>query len=49
MKDELLLRKLIRNVVYPMQPWFYSPFQGEKDGLPIYKHIGILYNLIQGC
>jgi hypothetical protein len=36
-KDELLLHKLIRNVTYPMWPWFYSPFKGEKDGLPKYK------------
>jgi hypothetical protein len=37
MKDELLLHKLIRIVVYTTRQWFYSPFQGEKDGLPRYK------------
>ena len=26
--------KLIGDVAYPMRPWFYSPFKGEKDGLP---------------
>jgi hypothetical protein len=35
--DKFLLYKLIGNVVYPMQPWFYSPFKGEKNGLPRYK------------
>jgi hypothetical protein len=28
---------LIADVAYPIQPWFYSPFKGEKDGLPRYK------------
>jgi hypothetical protein len=37
MKDKFLPHKLIRNVVYPMRPWFYSPFKGEKDGLLRYK------------
>jgi len=37
MKDKILLHKLIRNDVYPMQPWFYSPFKSEKDGLLKYK------------
>jgi hypothetical protein len=37
MKDKFLLHKLIKNVAYPMQPWFYSPFKGEKDGLLKYK------------
>jgi hypothetical protein len=32
-----LYDKLIGDVVYPMHPWFYSPFKGEKDGLPQYK------------
>ncbi len=44
MRDELLLHKLIRNIAYPMQPWFYSPFKGEKDGLPKYK---ANWNIIQ--
>jgi len=26
--------KLIRDATYPMRPWFYSPFKGEKKGLP---------------
>jgi hypothetical protein len=37
MKDKFLLYKLIGDVAYPIQPWFYSPFKGEKDGLPRYK------------
>jgi len=37
MKDKFLLYKLIRNVTYPIRPWFYSPFKGEKGGLPRYK------------
>jgi hypothetical protein len=37
MKNDFLPYKLIRDVVYSMQPWFYSPFKGEKDGLPRYK------------
>ncbi len=36
MKEKILPFKLIRDV-YPMQPWFYSSFKGEKDGLPKYK------------
>jgi hypothetical protein len=36
MKDKFLPYKLIKDV-YPMWPWFYSPFKGEKDGLPKYK------------
>jgi hypothetical protein len=26
-----------RRFSYPMQPWFYYPFKGERDGLPKYK------------
>ncbi len=36
-KEIFLPYKLMGNVVYPMWPWFYYPFKGEKDGLPIYK------------
>jgi hypothetical protein len=36
MKDKFLPYKLIKDV-YPMRPWFYSPFKGEKDGEPKYK------------
>jgi len=25
---------LIRDATYPMRSWFYSPFKGEKEGLP---------------
>jgi hypothetical protein len=35
MKGNFLRYKLIGNVAYPMQPWFYSPFKVEKYGLPI--------------
>lgn len=34
MKGELLPYKLIGDAAYPMRPWFYSPFKGEKEGLP---------------
>jgi hypothetical protein len=26
--------KVIDDVVYFTRPWFYSPFKGEKDGMP---------------
>jgi hypothetical protein len=32
MKGELIPYKLIGDVAYPMRPWFYSPFKGEKEG-----------------
>ena len=34
MRGELLPYKLMGDAAYPMRPWFYSPFKGEKDGLP---------------
>ena len=34
MKGELLPYKLMSDATYPMRPWFYFPFKGEKDGLP---------------
>jgi len=37
MKEKLLPYKLMGNVIYPIWPWLYSPFKGEKDGLPRYK------------
>jgi hypothetical protein len=37
MKDKFLPYSLIGDVAYPMRPWSYSPFKGEKDGLPRYK------------
>jgi hypothetical protein len=37
MKNKFLPYKLIGDVVYPMRPWFYSPFRSEKNGLLIYK------------
>jgi hypothetical protein len=44
MEIKFLPYKLVRDVVFPMWPWFYFPFKGEKDGLPRYK---AQYNLIQ--
>ncbi len=37
MKNKFLFYKLIGDIVYPMQPWFYSPFKSEKNGLLRYK------------
>ncbi len=37
MKSKFSPYKLIRNVVYQMQPWFHSPFKSEKYGLLIQK------------
>jgi len=37
MKDKILPYKSIGDVVYPMQPWFYSLFKSEKDGLSRYN------------
>jgi hypothetical protein len=28
---------VLEPVAYPMRPWFYSPFKGEKNGLLKYK------------
>jgi hypothetical protein len=36
-RDKFLPFKLIKKIIYPMQPWFYFPFKSEKDGLPKYK------------
>jgi hypothetical protein len=33
MKGAFLPYKLIGNATYPIRPWFYSPFKGEKKGL----------------
>jgi hypothetical protein len=33
MRGEFLPYKLIGDAVYPMKPWFYSPFKGEREGL----------------
>ena len=33
MKYTFLPLKFINDAAYPMRPWFYSPFKGEKDGL----------------
>jgi hypothetical protein len=49
MKDKFLPYKLIGDATYPMWPWFYFPFQNEKDGVPKYKANLILYNLTQRC
>jgi hypothetical protein len=35
MKGKFLPYKLIGDVAYPMQLWLYSPFKGEKYGLPM--------------
>jgi len=32
MNGAFLLYKLISDVAYPMHPWFYYPFKGEKIG-----------------
>jgi hypothetical protein len=37
MKDTFSPYNLIGNVVYPMQPWFYSLSKAGKGELPIYK------------
>jgi hypothetical protein len=37
MKDKFLPYKLTKDATYPMQPWFYFPFKGEKHGLLTYK------------
>jgi hypothetical protein len=37
MKDKFLHYKLIGDAIYPMRPWFCSPFKGEKYGLLKYK------------
>jgi hypothetical protein len=44
MEDKILPYKFIGDVVYPMQPWFYSLFKSEKDGLSRYN---ARWNLIQ--
>ena len=36
--------KLIRDVAYPMRPWFYSSFRGEKKGI---SRIKAHWNFIQ--
>ena len=36
--------KFIGDATYPMRPWFYSPFKGEKDGLSREK---VFRNFIQ--
>jgi hypothetical protein len=46
MKSAFLPYPLIGDATYPMRPWFYSPFKGEKEGLPKAKIIGTSYNLI---
>jgi hypothetical protein len=44
MKGTFLPYKLFENATYPMKPWFYSPFKGEKEGLPRVK---TYWNFIQ--
>lgn len=44
MKDKFLFDKLIGDYVHPIQPWFYSPFKDENDGLLIYE---THWNLVQ--
>jgi hypothetical protein len=44
MKGAFLPYKLIEKATYPMKPWFYSPFKGEKKGLPRAK---TYWNFIQ--
>ena len=33
MKGAFLPFKFIGDAAYPIRPWFYSPFKGEKNGL----------------
>jgi DDE superfamily endonuclease len=33
-KGAFLPYRFIGDVAYSMRPWFYSPFKGEKEGLP---------------
>ena len=44
MKGAFLPFKFIGDAAYPMRPWFYSPFIGEKDGLSREK---AFWNFIQ--
>ena len=44
MKGAFLPFKFIDDATYPMRPWFYSPFKGEKDGLSREK---AFWNFIQ--
>jgi hypothetical protein len=47
MKGAFLPYKLIENATYPtypMTPWFYSPFKGEKERFPRVK---TYWNFIQ--
>jgi len=44
MRGKFLPFKFIGDAAYPMRPWFYSPFKGEKDGLPREKSY---WNFIQ--
>lgn len=32
-KGVFLPHKLINNIVYPIRPWFYPSFKGDKNGL----------------
>lgn len=34
MSGQLAPYKLVGDAAYPMRQWFYSPFEGEKEGLP---------------
>jgi hypothetical protein len=47
MKDKFLPYKLTKDATYPMQPWFYFPFKGEKHGLLTYKahYLANCYNM----
>jgi len=44
MRGSFLPFKFIGDASYPMQPWFYSPFKGERDSLPRRK---VHWNFIQ--
>jgi hypothetical protein len=44
MKGAFLSYPLIGDATYPMRPQFYSPFKGEKEGLPRAK---MYWNFIQ--
>ena len=44
MSGVFLPYKFIGDAAYPMRPWFYSPFKGEKEGLSKSK---VYWNFIQ--
>jgi hypothetical protein len=33
MEEKYMPYKLIGDAIYPIRPWMYCPFKGQKDGL----------------